>query len=325
MATAPEHKDSAALICKRDDLPKPSMSTSSSKEPSDGTAARLCSHEYFHLWNVKRIKPAAFSPYRLDSERYTRLLWAFEGVTSYYDDLALVRAGVINVDSWLELLGRTATRVLRGAGRKRQSIADSSFDAWIKFYRPDENTPNAVVSYYTKGALVALALDLTLRQATDERSPLDDVMRARCGPLRQDRRGRTEDRGEARLRGGRRRSASFFDEYVGTADLALQPLLAPYGIEVMLRPAESDHDLAQGRQEAQGGPGARGSSASRSALAKTVRTCRTSTTAARHRRRALRPAMSCWRSIGAPRAPTWRACAASARRRARARARLPSR
>ncbi|MBI1948904.1 MAG: M61 family metallopeptidase [Deltaproteobacteria bacterium] len=241
-----EHADSSALICKRDDLPKPSPTSTPNAEPSDGYRSflGLCSHEYFHLWNVKRIKPAAFSPYRLDSESYTRLLWAFEGVTSYYDDLALVRAGVITVESWLELLGRTATRVLRAAGRKRQSIAESSFDAWIKFYRPDENTPNAVVSYYTKGALVALALDLTIRQATDERRSLDDVLRALWLRHGKTGVGVPEDGVErlaAEIAGADLRP--FFDEYVrGTADVPLGPLLAPYGIEAVLRPAESDHD-----------------------------------------------------------------------------------
>jgi predicted metalloprotease with PDZ domain len=244
-----EHKDSSALICKRDDLPKPRAPSPKEKDkapPSDGYRGflGLCSHEYFHLWNVKRIKPAAFTPYRLDAEAYTRLLWAFEGITSYYDDLALVRAGVISVESWLELLGRTATRVLRAAGRKHQSVADSSFDAWIKFYRPDENTPNAVVSYYTKGALVALALDLTIRAATDDKRSLDDVMRALWS-----RHGKT---GVGVPEDGVEKIASeiagtdltpFFDEYVrGTADVALGRMLEPYGIEMHLRPAESDSD-----------------------------------------------------------------------------------
>ncbi|HEY4221249.1 MAG TPA: PDZ domain-containing protein [Myxococcota bacterium] len=236
-----EHRDSSSLICKRDDLPKANQ-----KEPSDGYRGflGLCSHEYFHLWNVKRIKPAAFSPYRLDSEGYTRLLWAFEGITSYYDDLALVRAGVITVDSWLELIGRTITRVLRGAGRKKQSVSDSSFDAWIKFYRPDENTPNAVVSYYTKGSLVALALDLTIRAATDDKRSLDDVMRAlwqRHGAVG---RGVPEDGVEkiaAEIAGVD--LGPFFDEHVrGTRDPLLAPLLAPYGIELSLRPSDGDSD-----------------------------------------------------------------------------------
>lgn len=239
-----EHKDSTALICKRDDLPK--ITTGPAKEPSDGYRGflGLASHEYFHLWNVKRIKPAAFTPYRLDKEAYTRLLWAMEGITSYYDDLALVRAGVITVESWLELLGRTATRVLKGSGRKRQSISDSSFDSWIKFYRPDENTPNAVVSYYTKGSLVAMALDLTIRAASNDARSLDDVMRVLWQRHGRNEIGVAEDGVEkicAEVAGTDLRP--FFDEYVrGTADVALGPLLAPYGIEAQMRPLEGDAD-----------------------------------------------------------------------------------
>lgn len=242
-----EHKDSTALICKRDDLPKPSASGGSSKaEPGDGYRGflGLASHEYFHLWNVKRIKPAAFAPYRLDREGYTRLLWAMEGITSYYDDLALVRAGVISVESWLELLGRTATRVLKGSGRRKQSVAESSFDAWIKFYRPDENTPNAVVSYYTKGALVALALDLTIRAATNEQRSLDDLMRALWQRHGKDEIGIPEDGVEkiaAEIAGVN--LTPFFDDYVrGTADVQLATLLLPYGIDEQLRPSEGDSD-----------------------------------------------------------------------------------
>src|SRR5262249_14312610 len=133
----------------------------------------LASHEYFHSWVVKRIRPVAFTKYDLARENYTRQLWAFEGITSYYDDLALVRSGVIDIANYLELLGRGITVLLRTPGRRVQTIAESSFDAWIKYYRQDENTPNAVISYYVKGSLVALALDLTLRQ---RHASLDTLM-----------------------------------------------------------------------------------------------------------------------------------------------------
>lgn len=236
-----EHRASTALICKRDDLPLPGRSDVSDNYRN---FLGLVSHEYFHLWNVKRIKPAAFTPYALQQENYTRLLWAFEGVTSYYDDLALVRSGVINVDSYLDLVARTVTRVLRGKGRLKQSLADSSFDAWIKFYRPDENTPNAVVSYYTKGAVVALALDLTIREATNDAKSLDDVMRAlweRYGKVSV---GVPEDGVEklaAEIAGTSLQK--FFDDNIrGTSDVQLQPLLDAYGIEMHLRPPETDSD-----------------------------------------------------------------------------------
>ncbi|MCA1324065.1 M61 family metallopeptidase [Herbaspirillum sp. alder98] len=169
-----EHRASTALICARADLPVKGRA-----EQTDGyrTYLGLCSHEYFHTWNVKRIKPAVFAPYDLRQEGYTSLLWLFEGFTSYYDDLFLVRTGVIDTDNYLKLLAKTVNGVLRGSGRKKQSVAESSFDAWVKYYRQDENAPNAIVSYYTKGSLVALGLDLTIRTQTRGRRSLDDVMR----------------------------------------------------------------------------------------------------------------------------------------------------
>ncbi|WP_410498322.1 M61 family metallopeptidase [Chitinibacter sp. S2-10] len=170
-----EHRNSTALICNRSDLPK-----MGDEAISNGYRQflGLCSHEYFHSWNVKRIKPAAYAPYDLQQENYTTLLWAFEGITSYYDDLSLLRAGVISLDDYLDLLSQTATQVQRGYGRLRQSLEDSSKDTWVKYYRQDENSPNELVSYYTKGALVALCLDLHIRQCTGNQKSLDDVMRA---------------------------------------------------------------------------------------------------------------------------------------------------
>lgn len=170
-----EHRASTALLCARADLPVKGQA-----EMSDGYRGflGLCSHEYFHTWNVKRIKPAAFAPYDLTQENYTPLLWLFEGFTSYYDDLMLVRAGLIGPNAYLGLLAKTCNGVLRGSGRLKQSVAESSFDAWTKYYRQDENAPNSIVSYYAKGSLVALLLDLTIRQQTRGTRSLDDVMRA---------------------------------------------------------------------------------------------------------------------------------------------------
>ncbi|MFP3890292.1 M61 family metallopeptidase [uncultured Ralstonia sp.] len=170
-----EHRSSTALMCARADLP-----VTGRDETTEGyrTFLGLVSHEYFHTWNVKRIKPAAFVPYALDREVHTPLLWLFEGFTSYYDDLMLVRSGLISEAQYLEMIAKTWNGVLRGSGRLKQSVAESSFDAWTKYYRQDENAPNAIVSYYTKGSLVALALDLTIRTQTDGEHSLDDVMRA---------------------------------------------------------------------------------------------------------------------------------------------------
>jgi predicted metalloprotease with PDZ domain len=234
-----EHRASTSLVSKRDALPVPGEAA---MRDDYRTLLGLFSHEYFHTWNVKRIKPSAFVPYDLTRETYTRQLWAFEGITSYYDDLMLVRSGVISVDDYLELLGRNVTAVLRTPGRTRQSVADSSFDAWIKYYRPDENSPNAVVSYYVKGALVGLALDLTLRR--DSGISLDDVMR---GLWR-----RYGERGIGVPEGGVEAVASelsgrdlapFFDRYVhGTMELPLAELLAVVGVKVNLRRATGERD-----------------------------------------------------------------------------------
>ncbi|MDR1889515.1 MAG: PDZ domain-containing protein [Zoogloeaceae bacterium] len=170
-----EHKNASALLCHRADLPAVGAKTGAQPDSGYVRLLGLASHEYFHRWNVKRIRPAAFVAPDWQSETYTRLLWFFEGVTSYYDDLCLRRAGLIDEATYLELLAKTLSQVQKTPGRHVQSLADSSFDAWIKYYRPDENTPNAVVSYYTKGALTALCLDLALRR---EGHALDEVMRA---------------------------------------------------------------------------------------------------------------------------------------------------
>lgn len=238
-----EHRSSTSLLASRDDLPLASDEPGVVRD-AYRTFLGLCSHEYFHTWNVKRIKPAAFVPYDLSREAYTPQLWMFEGFTSYYDDLVLVRAGVISPVSYLELLGQNLTRVLRTPGRHKQSVAESSFDAWTKFYRQDENAPNALVSYYAKGAVVALALDLEIRRATQGRCSLDDVMR-----LLWLRHGQTGlgvgDDGVQRIAeeiAGVGFDAFFAQAVYGTDDLALEPLLAPLGIEMRLRAADGQSD-----------------------------------------------------------------------------------
>lgn len=232
-----EHRASTALICARADLPS---TTATSKDISDGYLQYLglCSHEYFHTWNVKRIKPAVFAPYNLQVENYSPLLWLFEGFTSYYDDLMLVRAGVIAEPAYFKLLGKTIGSVLRGSGRTKQSVADSSFDAWGKYYRQDENAPNAIISYYTKGSLIGLALDLSIRAKTGGKKSLDDVMRALWQRYGRDfyngaGRGITPAEVEALFDEiGGARFKPFFDKYIrGTEDLPLAKMLAPFGVK----------------------------------------------------------------------------------------------
>ncbi len=234
-----EHRASTSLICRRDDLPVPGI-----EKIGDGYMRflGLASHEYFHTWNVKRIKPAAFLPYDLTREAYTRQLWAFEGITSYYDDYTLVRCGLIPPARYLEILGREITTLLRNPGRTTQSVADSSFDAWIKYYRRDENSPNAVVSYYVKGSLVALALDLTLR--TRSGATLDDLMRALWLRHGHPGIGVPEDGIEkvaSELAG--EDLGDFFTRFVfGTEELPLARLLAEFGIVLNLRAATGPTD-----------------------------------------------------------------------------------
>ena len=156
-----EHPNSTSLIGPREDLPK----ANEPEEPSEDYQRflGLCSHEYFHSWLVKFIRPENFVNYDLNKEGYTSLLWIFEGFTSYYDDLILLRSGVISQASYIKLLKTQIDRYLQNPGRFVQSVSESSFDAWVKFYRQDENSNNAGTSYYNKGCLVALCLDLGLR------------------------------------------------------------------------------------------------------------------------------------------------------------------
>jgi predicted metalloprotease with PDZ domain len=236
-----EHRWSSSLVCDRDKLP-----LRSDTDISDGyrTFLGLVSHEYFHLWNIKRMKPAVFTPYDLSSEVHTGLLWVFEGITSYYDDLALVRSGLISPESYLELLGQTITRVLRGAGRLRQSVEESSFDAWTKFYKQDANASNAIVSYYAKGALIALSLDLKLRQETHGKTTLDDVMQVCWERWGQSGIGMPEDGLEAVCEEVSGLDLTdFFDASVrGTGELPLKKLLGYCGIKYQLRQAIGSDD-----------------------------------------------------------------------------------
>jgi predicted metalloprotease with PDZ domain len=171
-----EHMSSTALHCGHADLPK--LGDDVSKKSKDYQKfLSLCSHEYFHCWNVKRIKPARFKPYELQKEVHTELLWFFEGITSYYDELFLVRCGVIEASDYLDMIAKNITRYIRGSGASKQSISESSFDAWTKFYKQDENASNAIVSYYVKGGLIAFCLDFEIRRLTNDEKNLDDLMR----------------------------------------------------------------------------------------------------------------------------------------------------
>ena len=228
-----EHRNSTALIASRRDLPRLGES-----RQTDGyiTLLGLISHEYFHTWNVKRLRPAEFAHYDYSAENYTQLLWFFEGFTSYYDDLLLRRAGLIDDTTYLRLLNKTINQVLQTPGREVQAAAQASFDAWVKYYRQDENTANATVSYYTKGSLVALCFDLMLRAEGD--SSLDDVMRAlwlRCkaGPMAE-----ADFAAVLRELGGRAYTRELAAWVHSTRELPLEELLGRHGVTVLEEPAQ---------------------------------------------------------------------------------------
>ncbi len=237
-----EHRASSALVCHRNDLPR--LGSRAPGRDYRGLLG-LVSHEYFHTWHVRRIRPAELVTADLGHEGYSRQLWIFEGITSYYDDLALLRSGVIDVASYLELLGRTLTAVYRSAGRRRQTLEEASFDAWIKFYRPDENSPNAQVSYYSKGAMLALALDLEIRLRTDGRVSLDDVMRMLWKHYGGDGApGLPEGAFEelAAEVSGLDLGDFFASGVRSTVDPPVGILLAQFGVRLNLRPAEGGTD-----------------------------------------------------------------------------------
>ena len=233
-----EHRNSTALIASRRDLPRLGEA-----RMTDGyvTLLGLISHEYFHTWNVKHLRPAEFTHYDYAGENYTQLLWFFEGFTSYYDDLLLRRAGLIDEATYIKLLNKTINQVLQTPGREVQAVAQASFDAWVKYYRQDENTANATVSYYTKGALVALCFDLTLR--AEGRTTLDEVMRTlwqRCkaGPMAE-----ADFAAVLKELGGRAFSREIAAWVHGTRELPLEELLQPLGVAVLEEPAQLQQRL----------------------------------------------------------------------------------
>ena len=230
-----EHRNSTALICRRADLPR--LGDASSSEGYI-TLLGLISHEYFHTWNVKRLRPSEFVQHDHARENHTQLLWFFEGFTSYYDDLLLRRAGLIDDAQYLRLLNKTIHQVLQTPGRQVHSVAQSSFEAWTKYYRPDANSANLTVSYYTKGALVALCLDLSLRRhgVRNHSLTLDQVMRAlwqRCCMGRAN--GAMQESDVLALLqelSGRSWHREIQAWVHGTRDLPLQALLQAHGVAV---------------------------------------------------------------------------------------------
>ncbi len=240
-----EHRASTALLVTRDHLPIVGDASTSDQYIE---FLGLCSHEYFHTWNVKRIKPAEFVPYKLAEESYTQLLWFFEGITSYYDDIMLLRSGLITEAQYLNLMSKTITRVRRGAGREKQTVTESSFYAWNKFYKQDENAPNAIVSYYAKGALVSLCLDAKLRELSSGSVSLDNLMQLIWTRWLDTGKGMQEREPEelaAQLVGAD--LTEFFEHTLySTEELPLEDALKTLGVEVHWRARRSTKDTGGG-------------------------------------------------------------------------------
>jgi predicted metalloprotease with PDZ domain len=239
-----EHRRSAALL-----VPRFAFVQKSAYEDF----LLLAAHEYFHLWNVKRVRPAAFTPYDWTRENHTRLLWAMEGLTSTYEVLALRRSGLITPQRFLEIWGERLTGLQRTPGRLRTPLSQASYDAWIKHYRPDESTANTTVSYYLKGSVVGFLLDLELRQRSGGKRSLDDLVR-----LLFERHGRAPGLPED----GVERAAlelvpgleAWFDRALrSTEELDLDAALSGVGLRAFLRPSAGPEDKGgaeQGGKEA---------------------------------------------------------------------------
>src|SRR5688572_6862669 len=237
-----EHANSTALGYPRFGFRIQSGDRATSAAPiTTGTPERdyrgflsLVSHEFFHLWNVKRIRPDVLGPFDYTQENYTKLLWVAEGVTDYFTDITLRRAGLITENEFLTATARAFQTLQNTPGRLEQSVEESSFDAWIKFYRPDENSVNSQISYYDKGAIVALLLDLEIRKRTSGAKSLDDVMRYLYTEFfKKDRNYTPADFQKAAELAAGSSLTEFFAKYVrGTEDLNYNSALAAAGLQL---------------------------------------------------------------------------------------------
>lgn len=236
-----EHHNSTLLLLTHQDLPNPERPDESSADYQN--LLGLCSHEYFHTWWVKRAKPAQFLPYRLNTEQYTSQLWLYEGFTSYYDDLALVRCGLLTQDQYFAALEKTINRVQLSPSEQVQSVADSSFNAWTKYYKQDENAVNAVVSYYTKGSLIALCLDALLRS---KGKTLDALMQLAWRSYGEPALGSSEQQFIQLCSdyAGKDTATQLYSWVHGTSALPLAELLPHLGVSTAKRQQEHSKDLS---------------------------------------------------------------------------------
>lgn len=238
-----EHMNSTVLMYSRWDLPL--IGESANMTPGYRDFLALCSHEFLHTWHVKRTRPQPFEQYQLDAESYTEQLWIYEGFTSFYDDVALARSGVITPESYLEMLGKNLTRLIRTAGRFKQSAAESSFDAWTRFYQQDANSINHIVSYYTKGGFIALCLDVYLRQQSNNSVSLDSIMERLWKQYGKVGKGTPDDVIEQLIQQTIQQDASaLIDQLVRqSGELPLSDTFAAIGVELHLSHVNSIDDL----------------------------------------------------------------------------------
>lgn len=204
----------------------------------------LVSHEFFHTWNVKQLRPAGIQPYDYTRENYTKLLWVCEGTTSYYDDLTLTRAGLIKTKDYLKRLGKAIGSMRDRPGSRVQSLEDSSFDAWTKFNHPNPDSVNSTVSFYGNGALVSLMLDMELRLRTENRVSLDTLMRAMYKRFPLGEGGFTpQDLIDMADELSGTDFDPFFAWYVrGTVDPDFESALRTVGLELTFKPNSKDDD-----------------------------------------------------------------------------------
>ncbi|MBD2530657.1 M61 family metallopeptidase [Nostoc flagelliforme FACHB-838] len=229
-----EHKDSCSLIYQRFGF---------RAQDKYNRFIQLVAHEFFHLWNVKRIRPKALEVFDYDQENYTPSLWFCEGTTSYYDLLIPLRAGIYDVQWYLNNLSKEITRYEITPGRKVQPVSESSFDAWIKLYRPDANSGNSQISYYLKGEMVSLLLDLLIRSTHDNQRSLDDVMLKMWQQFGQPEIGYTPEQLQEVIESVAETDLTdFFKRYIdGTEDLPLNEYLEPFGLQLLAEQQEEPY------------------------------------------------------------------------------------
>ncbi len=210
----------------------------------------LVAHEFFHLWNVKRIRPEMLGPFDYEREVYTRLLWVMEGLTSYYDTLVLCRSKLTSPEKYFKRIAERIRKYEERPGRKRQSLSQSSFDTWISLYQPNENAPNCQMSYYDKGELVGMCLDLEIRRRTQNRRSLDDVMRRLYSAYGRAGRGFPEPEFKKACEEVAGSLDRFFADFVdGVAEVPWNRFLAAAGVRLEKRPRKPEEGEARRPQK----------------------------------------------------------------------------